>query len=502
MKKFTLSAVGILIAFTNNLNAQEVLRATNGAVITVQNGASLFVGGGITLENNSTLNNTGIIIIAGTADFIDNTVIPYNYGTGKFVFTGTGTQNINSLNQFERIDVEDAGLTLSSDIKSNAWYLKAGKVNTGAFNAIATSTVNTAVEADVTNTNFTNSWINGKLRRYISPATVNNYQFPVGDATKVNIAELDNLTATPLTGVTYITASFGPKPGNDAGLNVSEFGTAYSSINTGGVWYLVPDANPTAGKYDLKLFFNGFTGLADNSFAILRRPDASSNAAEWIVPAGTTLPAAGNPGRTVTGGFARRNNISTFSQLGIGITLAPLPLQLLSFGAAKKDKNVLLEWITLNEINTSHFELFRGNQPASLQYLDKLAAAGFNTGSLNYNYLDKQPLKGLSYYQLKMVDNNNTYKWSQVVKINFDDISSFTIYPNPVINNEFFIKYNSIKVNELKLIAADGKQVDCSFVNINQDQLKVTLHSVLAKGVYTIQLNTNKGVKSTMVVVQ
>ena len=61
------------------------------------------------------------------------------------------------------------------------------------------------------------------------------------------MAEMDNLMADPLTAVNYVTASFGTKPGNDADLNVSENGTAYNSINIGGVWYLVPNANPGAG---------------------------------------------------------------------------------------------------------------------------------------------------------------------------------------------------------------------------------------------------------------
>jgi hypothetical protein len=285
--------------------------------------------------------------------------------------------------------------------------------------AVATSSLASSVQADITNTNFSNSWINGNLRRFINPAAVNNYQFPVGDATRVNIAEMDNLIATPLTGISYITTSFGPKPGNDAGLNVSENGTAYTSVNNGGVWYLVPDANPTGGKYDLKLFFNGFTGLADNSFGILRRPDASAVAIDWIVPAGSVLPSAGSLGRTVAGGYARRNNIATFSQLGIGSTLSPLPLQLLNFYAVKKDKTVVLQWTTASEINTSHFELYKGNQPVALQYLDKVTAAGLSTTNTSYTYTDNQPLQGLNFYQLKMIDKNNSYTLSNIVKVNF-----------------------------------------------------------------------------------
>ena len=508
MKTFSLVSA-VLLIISNGIYAQDVLFAKSGAVITVQNGANLYVGAGINLDNGSTVNNEGTITIArtgaATANFTDNTVTPYTYGTGKFICTGTGIQTVSSLNQFERIEVDNGGLNLSTTVKANTWYLKAGKVNTGAFFAIASNANVNAVQADATNTNFANSWINGNLRRFITPATVNNYRFPVGNANRVNIAELDNLTASPLTGVTYVTASFGPKLGNDVGLSVIELGMPYLSVNSRGVWYLVPDANPTGGIYDLKLFFNGFLGLIDNNFGILRRPDASSNAAEWMVPAGSALPAAGSLGRTVAGGYARRNNMSTFSQLGIGTSFVegpPLPLQLLSFYAVKKDKHVLLQWTTANEINTSHFEIYKAGQPVSLQYLDKVAAAGFSTANRSYNYIDLKPFKGLNFYHLKMVDKDNSYKLSQVVKVNFDDIPSLNIYPNPVTNNILFVDYNGAKVKDIKLITSDGKQVACSFTTQSNNQLKVTIPFVVAKGTYVLQLNTDEGLRNTKVVIE
>ncbi len=506
MKKGIALASVFIIFICLKADAQYVIKATSGSQVTVQNGAILYVKGGISLDNTSLLKNDGVITVAGTgagtADFADNTSTTYSYGSGKFVFTGTGPQDITSINNFERIDVDDAGLNLLTNITSNNWYLKTGKVNTGVFFAVARSTLASAVQADPANTNFANSWFNGYLRRFISPATVNNYKFPVGDAAKVNIAEMDNLNGDPLTGVNYVTASFGVKPGNDAGMNVSENGTTYNSVNIGGVWYLVPDAQPGIGSYELKLFFNGFPGLVDNSFAILRRPDASSTAVDWIVPVSSTLPAAGSLGRTVAGGYARRNKMTTFSQFGIGMSLAPLPISLLNFTAVKKDKTVLLQWTTSNEINSSHFEVYKAGQPGTLQYLDKVAAAGYSATSRNYSYIDNNPLPGSNFYQLKMVDNDNSYKLSQVVKINFDDIGSLHVYPNPVTNNVLFVAYPAGKIKEIKLITADGKQMACSFVQQGNNLLKVSLPMMIAKGTYVLQLNTDEGLKNTMVVVE
>jgi len=504
MKRYTILFCLFVFVMNAGLKAQYVLRSASGATLTVQNGAAININGGIVLDNGSVLSNAGTITItkpvADKADFIDSTTTAYNYGTGKFVFSGTGAQNINSINQFDRIDVDNAGLNFTSNVKSNNWYLKSGKINTGAFTAIATGTSANAIQADATNSNFTSSWFNGKLQRFITPATVNTYQFPVGDAAKVNLAEMDNLSLVPLTGVTAVTTSFGPKPGTDFGLNVVENGAAYTAVNNGGVWYLTPNANPVSGQYDVKLYFNGFTGLTDNSFGILRRDDGSVNASEWIVPLGSSLPANGTPGRTVTGGFARRNNISTFSQLGIGTSFGALPVQLLSFYAIKKDKTILLQWTTTSEINNSHFELYKGAQPASMQYLDRVAAGG--PGNHNYDFTDFKPLKGLSFYQLKMVDKNNSFKLSETVKVNVETINSLAVYPNPVSGNMLLVEYNGGKLNQVKLITADGKQLLCKFLFQNSGQFKVSLPAGLAKGSYTLQLATDDGLRNTTLIIQ
>jgi hypothetical protein len=488
------------------LSAQDVLKATHGSVISLQSGAVFFVNGGVNLDDGSRISNAGTITIqktaSGSADFTDNTGSPYNYGGGKFVFSGIGAQTIKSLNQFERIDVSNAGLNLASNIKANTWFLKSGVVNTGTFTVIATSAAATAVQADPSNTNYSSSWVNGTLQRFITPATINSYLFPLGNASNTNMAEMDNAAAGPLTGVSSITASFGPKPGNDNGLIVSESGTPYSIVNDGGVWYLTPDANPTGGAYNLKLYFNNFSGLMDNSFGILDRPVASSDASDWIVPAGSSLPAPGSLGRTVIGGYALRNNISSFSQFGIGMSVTPLPLELLSFTALKKDKSVVLHWVTTNEVNTNHFEIYRADPSSQMQYLGKVAAAGNSALILDYSFTDNSPLYGVNFYQLKMLDIDNRFQMSRVVQVDFEDASSFTVYPNPVTKNEFFLQHDGTKVNWLKLFSIDGRRVNCDILDLGPGQIRVRVQSVLAKGAYVVQAGTDKGIKTTKILVQ
>jgi hypothetical protein len=508
MKDIILLAAAVLLVVLLQLNkarAQDAVKVTNSAGITVQNGALLFTNGNIILDNGSQLTNNGHITISkttgGTANFTDNSGVLYHYGPGRFIFTGTGTQTIQSINHFGRIDIENT-VSQNSIVNADKWFLKSGRVITNAFYAGANVSTPDAVEADAANTNFSASWFHGSLRRAVSPAAHNNYIFPVGDAIRSNRAELDNLTADPLTGVSYMTVLFGPKPGTDAGLNVIEQGTNYTGVNTGGIWYINPDVQPSGGHYDLKVYFNGFPGLIDNSFGILRRPDASSDAADWMLPSGSVLPASGAAGRTVADGFARRNHIAGFSQFGIGMTSRALPLQLLSFSAQRSGDNVLLKWTTANEMNTSHFELFKGRQSGSMNYLDRVNALGYGTTNHDYSYIDQHPYTGISFYKLKMLDIDGRFTWSPVVQVDFDEASFFRVYPNPVHNQELFIDLKGTIIKDIRVFAVDGRPINTAWSNVNNERVKLSLPSSLARGMYSIYITTEHGEKKAMIVVQ
>lgn len=298
--------------------------------------------------------------------------------------------------------------------------LTEGVVNTGSFTAITTSTLQQAVEAGPANTNFTNSWINGRLRRYVNPATVNSYIFPVGNATRPNVAELNNLTAAPLNNIIYIDAFFGPKAGTDAGLMVTEQGSVYIGVHDGGVWHLIPDAAPTGGRYQLKLYTNGFTGLENNQFTILRRSEGASSGADWGVPAGSTVNANGGAGRMAADGYALRNNLGSFSEFGIGLLAAALPVTLTHFMVRRTATHtVQVNWQTQTEQNNQGFEVECRTEPESQftlkGFVRSKAANGNSTLPLDYVFTDANAYTGISYYRLKQLDLDGRAHYSVLI---------------------------------------------------------------------------------------
>ena len=318
MKKYLLFHLAfVLPLFTA---AQEILHLQHGASVTIQNGVELTLMGGIGLDNGSSLINNGTLrlknnSVANQSDWTDNSGLGALSGTGLVIFNSTHNQNFVGATQFYAVRMDAAALSLQSDFSiSNTLHLTKGPINTASYYLSLNNDNPSSLLNDVSNTAYANSWINGNFRRLITDNT-SVYDFPVGNDTRCNLLQFLN---NNISGTNYLTASFGPKPGNDEGLNVVENSAIYEAINNEGVWYLVPDVSPSVGSYALQLYFNGFSGLTDNRFGILRRDDASSNGADWTVPAESSLEADNGLGRKLSDGFARRKNISTFSQWGIG----------------------------------------------------------------------------------------------------------------------------------------------------------------------------------------
>jgi hypothetical protein len=445
----------VCLALSGVLHAQEVMHVANGALISITGGATLSLKGGVTLDNGSTLRNNGRIAlyrnaVSGGADWTDKTTTAYGYGSGTVAFNSDLSQAIQSLDSFQRIEVNNSGLTLAGDIGAKQWYLINGVVNAGSYHAMVTSSADTSVEADKANPGYTKSWIDGNLRRYVNFAAVDEYSFPVGVGTNANRVMLENLPASPLTGINYLDVHFAAKPGDDAGLILTEDGTPYTMVNGGGVWYLTPDAEPTSGAYDLLLYVDGFSGLVDNAFAILRRPDGSGDAKDWTIPAGSELPPAGSPGRTVASGYARRNGVTAFSQFGIGMTSTPLPIILSAFEAHRVDKaTVDLSWTTSMETNDKGFDVEeRTDADSGFHYkafVPSTAVNGNSSTALTYQHTDTNSYSGISYYRLRQQDLDGKYTYSMIRAVSGDGASAVSVllFPNPN-NGQFKVRLEGI----------------------------------------------------------
>ncbi|MCT4582633.1 MAG: T9SS type A sorting domain-containing protein [Flavobacteriales bacterium] len=155
------------------------------------------------------------------------------------------------------------------------------------------------------------------------------------------------------------------------------------------------------------------------------------------------------------GGAGTSINLRCFQQLDY--LIVPLPVEILDFYATKTKKEVLLNWTTSSEINSSHFEIERAGNDLVFDFLEETSAAGNSSEELHYSLTDFNPIKGLSYYRLKQVDLDGSFVYSKIIAVNFKHkkaAPSLIIYPNPA-ETKTTIQFNSFDDELIELSVYD-----------------------------------------------
>jgi len=83
---------------------------------------------------------------------------------------------------------------------------------------------------------------------------------------------------------------------------------------------------------------------------------------------------------------------------------------------------VLLNWATGSEINNDYFTLERSRDAVDAEIIGFIDGAGNSSHTLHYQFIDHDPLPGISYYRLKQTDYDGSFEYSQWVAVQVDGI--------------------------------------------------------------------------------
>ena len=469
------TSVSLGNGLTSSVLVQPTLNAAGAAVHT------LTIPAGTTF----TLGSSGQLVITG--DWVNTgTVTPAP--SSQVTFQGSSAQALTGGTFGSLVVNNPAGLTLATDASTSGnLVLTLGNITTGSHKWVHSN----ASAASISGYSA-GSYVAGTLRRTLTSNAAATYAFPVGTASQYALYELidHNLRGT---GFDIIDATFGPKPGTDANLNYREPGyrTPYSTVNSAGVWTLTPGTQPSAGTYDARLSLLPFSNLTDNYFAILKRPDASTDAADWTGGGGTLNP-DGGAGRLLANGYALRLGLSSFSQFGLGQTLgaSPLPVTLTRFTAtASGPCGVRLDWATASEVQSDRFELEHGTDGRSFAKIATVTSRNSPSGG-TYRYLDQQPDEGVNYYRLRLVDLDRTSTYSPVTALTVacGTIRAVRLVPNPATSTVRLLGLHFGQ--DLRVYGSDGRLVYAGPATGTDQPLEV---SGWATGLYLVHVRNADG---------
>lgn len=178
---------------------------------------------------------------------------------------------------------------------------------------------------------------------------------------------------------------------------------------------------------------------------------------------------------------------------------AALSVVLVAFTADITSENdVELRWKTDSEQDNAMFVLQRSKDGLNFESLATIGGAGNSNELLGYQFLDKQPYRGRSYYRLKQVDFNGEIEYSFLVNVRLEQKGDLIIYPNPAPTGEagFSIRLpDGVEVYTIHIFDAKGvSQLKMDTPEVNGIDMEVKW-SPDDKGLYLVVLNTSEGRK-------
>ena len=198
------------------------------------------------------------------------------------------------------------------------------------------------------------------------------------------------------------------------------------------------------------------------------------------------------------------NNNSSTNYTATFITDAGLPVELTTFTAFAKEKEVVLNWQTATEVNNYGFYVERlakslnsdvntEQNNAAWKSLGFVEGHGNSNSPKTYSYSDNSVNSGKYLYRLKQVDNDGSFEYSKVVEVNLEIPKEFELaqnYPNP-FNPTTTIKFSLPEASNITLTVynAIGEKI----TELLKGKMNAGYHSV-EFGASSVSKQINSGV--------
>ena len=483
-----------------NLTITDVAGSNNCTVVantdieitgnfTTTNATSIFNLNGNNLSLNGNFSNAaGATTFTNTANstIFFNGTAAQTYSPNTVAASPTLTLNNVVMNN------SGAGVTISTTNTPNmilgtagTLTLTAGKIVTpGNQEVTVTNTATTAVSAG-----NTSSYIEGNLRRNLASGALGSFDFPVGNAAlgyqRANINFTSPAAAVPMNLLAKFNSWGGawPLPGAP-GWGPECF--VYYNIEYLDNGYWTIDASETStGTYNASLYNRGFTNAgAASGWSIAKSPTSGPN---WALN-GLCAPTP-SPTPVIRTGMTGFSNFSTIQ------SASPLPVEMASFNVVCDNGNGLISWSTVSELNSKEFQIERSKDGITYQMLGTVTAAGNSNSLKYYTYSDNDILSGKSYYRLKIVDLDQTFKYTVVNELNCEETTSeLSVHYSGETGIVIKSQLSSSTDLEIEIFDILGKKINFTSKRINSGISVTFLNTdgILSDGVYLISIyNTN-----------
>ncbi len=233
----------------------------------------------------------------------------------------------------------------------------------------------------------------------------------------------------------------------------------------------LPNANPNSdaywvvNNYGSNTVFTELESIRFDDYGSIPTGDLAANyslykrssfaeGATWggILDLGDEL-VTGDPG-SVT--FSTGNGVTDFSQLVV-VNDLPLPVEWQDFLVGlRSDKTVRLYWSVYQDNQVAYFDIERSSDGRQFEFLERVEAHT-GVGDFQYEASDPSPFRGVSYYRLRQVDFDGSYRYSVIRSILINRLADeFALFPNPLFSGQQ-LEVKTNRADQYRLILYDQK---------------------------------------------
>ncbi|MDO7849301.1 hypothetical protein Q5H92_23255 [Hymenobacter sp. M29] len=441
----------------------------DGASITVETGATLYVAGAVQNNAGGTLSNLGTVQLTGDLT---------NAGTlasgGKLLFSGAANQTLTpgpaaTVGTLVMANTGAAGqrtLSLPTNLTVNsALILQSGLLRTAAGATL------TLPDGATLSGEAPGQYVQGNLR-IVRAAGAGVLDFGHGAA--LDRTGLGAVAITRTAGLLTTNVSRADAPGTTGTQGIDRIWTVETAT---------PPAGPVA--VTLQWLADDDNGIA--SFTTTQAWRALLGSASWA--------ATGGAGPASVSGGTRSFSFSTVAlgRLTLGGTSAPLPVTLVAFTATAQGADALLRWTTASELHNDRFEVEASADGRAFRRIGTVAGAGGSQTDHDYQLVDPAIARygtNLVYYRLRQVDSDGTAAYSPVRTVSVDRAiqpAGLSLFPNPARAAATLTGAQP----GAPVVVFDA--VGCHVLNVKADadgRASLVLPVGLSTGVYVVRTNT------------
>lgn len=195
--------------------------------------------------------------------------------------------------------------------------------------------------------------------------------------------------------------------------------------------------------------------------------------------------------------YARQDGLNTFPGLGMAETKGTfLPVVLTPLKGYYSQGRSYLFWSSLQESNSSHFEIQKSTDGLNFVTIGKVMAMSNSDSEVDYTYTEINTDGGKNYYRLKLLDKDGRFQYSNIFLINvtIKGINITSIYPGPFVDKINVSVSSEVRTaGNVKLFDYNGNILSNREIVLNKGVTDIVIENLdkLPRGSYIIKVQAD-----------